>query len=328
MKNTNKKGFSLFELLAVFVIIGILLLIATPLITGIIDRMKVNANKANIVQLNESTRLYVLGEHITSNDAFLGFNTDSERISILFQLGYLDQLAQPSYPYASYEWNIDIQTWELGNLVNAQPSSSIYIFDSTRLIDMITYGSTIPSGSFADQGDSLKSSYGLMYIPNPNETYTLTVKAQITEAGTTGGYGILFDTTANDLTKESDTGFALQIDRGYANGEIIIRPRINGKEKNPVYRYPVKFDALGQFTTSGGTKDNQNAWWMEIHTIEMVVSIENLQNHEKSISLYVDGQFLFEYIFVTTVFGETALSNLTGFRLWNSDVSFYELSIT
>jgi hypothetical protein len=183
-------------------------------------------------------------------------------------------------------------------------------------------------GAFSDDGESIQSAGGLMYIKNPNETYSIVVRAQIIESGTYGGYGVLVDSTASNLQSESDSGYIVQFDRGYASGEIIIRPRIDGKEKNPVYRYAIRFDSLGLFTTTGGTKNNTNPWWMDEHKLTIVVAKENESIQEKSMSIYVDDIFLFKYVYTTTLFDDNAENNLTGFRAWNGiDVAFYQLTI-
>ena len=85
-----------------------------------------------------------------------------------------------------------------------------------------------------------------------------------------------FETTLDNSNK--DTGYVLQFDRGYASGEVIIRSRANGNEvANPVYRYNVGFagGGSGAFVASGGTKNNVNPWWLEIHDIKLVIADNN-----------------------------------------------------
>jgi hypothetical protein len=213
--------------------------------------------------------------------------------------------------------------------IGSWPFGVIYDFDDVSLSDMIEQGASIATGSFIDTGTEIRSNNGVLYIPNGRESYTLTVDAKILVSGTSGGYGILFETTtANPLT-QSDTGFAVQFDRGYTNGEIIIRPRTNGNEGNPVARYSVRFDAQGQFVTVGGTKNNANPWWMEQHSIKLVVSVVNPALQQKKVSVYIDDIYLFEYAFTNNLFGVQAQNNVTGFRTWsNVNVAFYELTIT
>jgi len=61
----NSKGFTLVELLAVIVILGIIAGIAVPSIGHIIENSRIDAHIANAKQIREATRLYVLSENIT-----------------------------------------------------------------------------------------------------------------------------------------------------------------------------------------------------------------------------------------------------------------------
>ncbi|MEK3790898.1 type II secretion system protein [Paenibacillus sp. FSL R7-0204] len=61
-KKENQKGFTLIELLAVIVILGIIAVIAVPMISGIINKTKVDADLATARQVYESARLYVTAE--------------------------------------------------------------------------------------------------------------------------------------------------------------------------------------------------------------------------------------------------------------------------
>ncbi|NMO96665.1 prepilin-type N-terminal cleavage/methylation domain-containing protein [Paenibacillus lemnae] len=58
----DEKGFTLIELLAVIVILGIIAIIAIPLIGNIIDNSKKDADVATARQLYDAARLYVIGE--------------------------------------------------------------------------------------------------------------------------------------------------------------------------------------------------------------------------------------------------------------------------
>ncbi|CAM3339013.1 MULTISPECIES: prepilin-type N-terminal cleavage/methylation domain-containing protein [Saccharibacillus] len=58
----EEKGFTLIELLAVLVIIAIIAVIAIPLISGIINNSKDDADVATARQVYDASRLYVTGE--------------------------------------------------------------------------------------------------------------------------------------------------------------------------------------------------------------------------------------------------------------------------
>lgn len=58
----DEKGFTLIELLAVIVILGIIAVIAIPLIGNIIDKSKKDGDVATARQVYDAARLYVIGE--------------------------------------------------------------------------------------------------------------------------------------------------------------------------------------------------------------------------------------------------------------------------
>jgi type IV pilus assembly protein PilA len=55
----NKKGFTLVELLATIVVLGIVAAIATPAVLGVIEKSKKNAMVANARQMISATKTYV-----------------------------------------------------------------------------------------------------------------------------------------------------------------------------------------------------------------------------------------------------------------------------
>jgi type IV pilus assembly protein PilA len=61
-KEENQKGFTLIELLAVIVILGIIAVIAIPLIGNIISNAKEDSDVATARQIYDASRLFIVGE--------------------------------------------------------------------------------------------------------------------------------------------------------------------------------------------------------------------------------------------------------------------------
>ncbi len=64
----SEKGFTLVELLATIVILGIIAAIAVPSIGALIENTKTKAHNANVEQVEEAARLKVLTEGAPASD--------------------------------------------------------------------------------------------------------------------------------------------------------------------------------------------------------------------------------------------------------------------
>lgn len=90
-KEENQKGFTLIELLAVIVILGIIAVIAIPLIGNVISGAKEDSDVATARQVYDAARLYVIGEE---DGDFK--NVGPVDVALIISKGYLDKIYLPS----------------------------------------------------------------------------------------------------------------------------------------------------------------------------------------------------------------------------------------
>jgi hypothetical protein len=157
-----------------------------------------------------------------------------------------------------------------------------------------------------------------IFFPITDDEYTLTVNAQLSDVfSKSGGYGILFDTSFDNEDSSRDNGYVLQFDRGYANGEMIIRSRVNGQEQHPFWRE--QSNAHNYFPS----KMDNPEWWVAVH--EVTIDISNLDDTTRLAKIYIDETFI----------GSTTYSRIendsqmyVGLRVWGSSpTDFYHLSV-
>ncbi|WP_221566267.1 type II secretion system protein [Alkalihalobacillus sp. TS-13] len=102
----SERGFTLVELLATIVILGIIAAIAVPSIGKLIENTKEDTHKANAMQIIEAARLYVLSEDPSAS---------SVNAKTLSREGFLEAVPKnPSGegPYSTA--NVDIKPGENG----------------------------------------------------------------------------------------------------------------------------------------------------------------------------------------------------------------------
>lgn len=93
----DQKGLTLIELLAVVVILGIIIAIAIPSISGIIERQKVKAHEANALMILDAAKMYYIdnpGKAVSGNSIDLKGLTDGK---------YLDGI--PKNPFTGQPYN-------------------------------------------------------------------------------------------------------------------------------------------------------------------------------------------------------------------------------
>jgi hypothetical protein len=209
---------------------------------------------------------------------------------------------------AAFTWSASADQW-------------LYTSGTTSTYDLASGGTPLSSfvrtGTWAQTGSGLVSNYGLLFVPNPRSSYTITATATImTSGGTTGGFGVLFNET---LVGTVDTGYSVQLDRGM-NG-VVVRPRLGlpivNNEGPPV--------AVYYASNPGGLVHDRNTdpgWWTAPHTITIQVTSGTTTTADISL----DGHVLFSGFAVPSP--APASGNNTGFRSWGGDATYSALTVT
>lgn len=316
----NEKGLTLIELLIVIVVLGIIAGFSIVKVDSIITSTRINVDSFNLSTLNTATEDY--GEQYASgaSDIFAGIDNDLERMSSLVTYGFLDSLIRVQQPDATMEWNVSSQSWNLiGGEINGYFGGSAvsYTFSDDSLDDLIDDGTlSLDLSDWSTDNGYLENTTGesRIFVPISSSTYTIDVSAALS-AGTSGGYGIFFDTTIDGDDASKDSGFVLQFDRGYGDGAIIVRPRTDGSENSPVWSFR-DYDA-----TTFPRKSEDPDWWTDPHDISIVVT--SVDSDTREAEFFLDGASIGSYSYAA----ETDVEQLyTGFRGWgSSSTEFYSL---
>ncbi|RFB17688.1 prepilin-type N-terminal cleavage/methylation domain-containing protein [Bacillus sp. HNG] len=90
----NQKGLTLIELLAVIVILGIIAAIAVPTIGNVINKTKLDAVRADALQVFEASSLAITSEGVPSDNQF-NYSTGDNAVNDLQE--YIDDTQFSSY---------------------------------------------------------------------------------------------------------------------------------------------------------------------------------------------------------------------------------------
>lgn len=315
----NNKGLTLIELIALLVILGIIATISIFTIGNTINDAKIEVDSYNLITLNAVTSKYATSLDGSVEDIFEGLDTDSERMQVLIESGYLSAVVETQQNNAAFVWEIDTQEWMIqgGNVEVIIPHNVNYNFSEDTIEVLLEDGAYGSSETAWDSvGDTLQTdNYTELFVPINKVEYTIVVEAQIDE-GTRGGYGIFFDSTLRNNNPDKDDGYVFQFDRGYGSGSLIVRPRTNGKEGNPIWQL------RSESTDLIPTKVENPDWWSARHIIK--ITVELIDETSKLAVFYIDNIEVGSLAFNVTESGET---NYTGFRVWSATASFYSLII-
>ncbi|MDG0790651.1 prepilin-type N-terminal cleavage/methylation domain-containing protein [Cohnella ginsengisoli] len=145
----DQKGFTLIELLAVIVILAVIAAIAIPLIGGIINKSKKDADVSTARQIYDAARLYVTSELNGENPKVVTTTPTSDGKLTVKQLqtkGYLDtNITLPSTKkplnvddsYLQYKADGTLETITLTDtsstaIAKTYPASEVIAVESTR----------------------------------------------------------------------------------------------------------------------------------------------------------------------------------------------------
>jgi hypothetical protein len=215
-------------------------------------------------------------------------------------------------------------------------SSEVYNFGNSEQFDLEQNVSQVEfeeafvvkgnTWQVADDGSGLsaeKNSEGRIFTPNNYLDYFVKIVAALGPSSTerqSGGIGVMFETSLDE--NNNDSGYILQFDRGYSQGELIIRsreiwPNSNGQpqtyESSVLYRYADR-SILPE-------KSENPDWWAAEHQLEMqvaninVVGDSNQDETNRQLSVYLDNEHLFDWDFTSSI--EEGDENHVGLRVWH-----------
>lgn len=316
-RRKKKNGFTLVEIIVVITIVSILAMVVIPAMTRYFDLSKEKSDIGQLGLLNRVTQVYRLENR--EQDPFS--ERDAESATLMNKLVSENFLSSPVIPLvsgASYQWSLPENQWIY------LKEDGVYLSLLLKDVNLLDY---IKEGSWTQSTTGVKSSYGLLFVSNPKNHYTFTSKATLGpgsfSSGTSGGYGILFETTLNENNK--DTGYVLQIDRGYAAGEITIRPREAGVEKSPILR-------LGNFTNPTGVQryspiipaSKTDPWWTEEHEVTIEVASSSVPG-KKNLTVYIDGEMVIESFSINSAPSDG--EKFSGVRSFQAETTYQEFTI-
>ncbi len=324
MKQCQDCGFTIVEIISVLVIVGILSILALPDFFNIQERIRLKMVDNAIMDLNRR-------EHMFWSTHF-GSSGDHDDTAIFNSVN-------PENLGAKFFWSMgphesDISTIAFGPVivdVRRIPSTAVNSGYWTRVTsdyydfttnahspdDFIKVGTgwqKTDKGLVVSGGSGGVGGSNRIYIANgfSDGNYAVSTTAQL-DPGTTGGYGVFFDATVDEAGVVS-SGYILQFDRGYGNGELVIRPWSDNSEGNTVYRFNDRRVIPD--------KDVDPDWWSSEKDIRMEVT--DTGNGQNTLAVYVDNQLMFNDFTFDGNSGQT----YTGFRGWHQDdTAFSNLDI-
>lgn len=319
----GKKGITLAQTLLVIVVMGIVATFAVPLIGDVIHNTQVKVDSGNVDNLNYHTERYAEYNQIDIENVFDGLVSDEQRLQFLLDEGMIEHPVRPQQDGAYFTWNDDTNLWLLvGGEYNGvfNPGGNSYTFSSNDNTIEELQDSGVRSINFdrwdtTDEGLTNTTGETRMFVPiSSSSSYTITSSATL-GTGSSGGYGIFFDTFLENDNVDKDQGYVFQFDRGYGTGAFIVRPRSNGRESGAVFvKWANDIDGIPN-------KYEDPDWWTQTHSVK--ISVSDSGEGERTAEFYIDGVKIGEMTYDNDIEGHQIY---TGYRGWGSSTStFYSL---
>ena len=332
------KGFTLIELIVVIAVLGILATIAIPRFTQYRSAAQRQTDMANLRTLNIVSDLYEVSH--MERLSLQSIKDKEEAIQLQEDKLVGSFIKEPILPLSqkhSFLWLVDEEgngRWMYSLFEIVTSLRQEYNFSSISIQDINPRYSRDGTSWVINPGIGLRGQNtdgnDLIFLENGRSEYSITTRFSLDDSSNTrGGLGILFETSLSEREQENqynDSGYILQFDRGYANGEIIIRPRTvssngNTSEGNPIFR-------------STGLLPNQSEdWWTSEKELRLdvrknqsnqpvlTVIIKDISTGEEKVILenFTDNR-------ITSV--EDPATNFTGLRTWsNIGANIYDMKI-
>ncbi len=322
MKTLKKKGFTLIEIIVTLFIIVILSAIIVPTIASSIERSRESVDLANVRTLNHASAVYRLVEAINEPDTFYDLDTDEDRQDRLANLGYIVAPIEPKSSLNSIEWDVSKQRWVYSKFITSTLQQVSYVFDGN--FDSVQFDQLLkgrdrnsPNNTWITTADGLRGTQGSLFFENANNSYVIEATVKMATVSTTGGIGIYVETSlSEDGSLYRDTGYVVQLDRGFANGKLVIRTRDNSVEGNP----PV------DHTYDGVENRNTNPdWWTQDRVVRIEVRQDPNNTSKKIMDVYVDGVKSIDGLSIDA--NPDPSQNFTGVRAWNQPSLITNLEI-
>ncbi|OPL08500.1 MAG: hypothetical protein AVO33_11140 [delta proteobacterium ML8_F1] len=172
------------------------------------------------------------------------------------------------------------------------------------------------------------SSNGLLFIENPHDTYTLSLKAVLDDPANASqmyaGYGLFFETTLDGVNR--DSGYILQFDRQLT--AVVVRPRNGGSEDHTLLRIMNTSNPNNQniFHSDLIPTSVRDSWWTQPHQIDLTVTQPEPDSPLKLLKVDIDSTTILEDFAFMGLDSQT--SQYTGFRSWSVPATYESLTIT